>query len=56
MRVPFPESSATEPSGFQMITSAVSLSRRDHLEDPVGADAEVVVADALHSLRRQRDR
>ena len=30
--------------------------RRDHLEDAVGADPEVVVADALHSLRRQRNR
>src|SRR5262245_23090264 len=30
--------------------------RRDHLEDAVGADAEVVVADALHPLRCQGDR
>ena len=28
---------------------------RDHFEDPVGADAEVVVADPLDALRRQRN-
>ena len=54
MRVPLPESSAVEPSGFQITTSACVAVGGDDLEDPVRADAEVVVADPPDLLGRQR--
>ena len=47
MRVPFPDSSAVEPSGFQITTSA-SSSAAGHLDDAVG-----VAHLGAHAVRRQ---
>jgi hypothetical protein len=38
IRVPLPDSSAVEPSGFQMTISARGPAASDHLEDAVRAD------------------
>ena len=45
IRLPLPENSATEPSGFQITISACAPSARDHLEHAVGADAVTDVAE-----------
>ena len=48
IRVPFPDSSAVEPSGFQITISTAPSSDADDLDDPVRA-ARLLA----HELRRQ---
>ena len=44
IRVPFPDISALEPSGFQIAISARALAVRQHLDDAVAADSRARIA------------
>ena len=56
IRVPLPDISAVEPSGFQIATSARRDLAAGHLEHAVAPDPRVDVAEPPHALRRQRAR
>ena len=56
MRVALPDSSAVEPSGFQMTTSAQSSPRADDLDDAVGVtDVAAHVLGVERLLRHEID-
>ena len=54
MRVPFPDISAIEPSGFQITTSSRGAVPGDHLEGSVGPDPALDVAEEPSAVCGQR--
>ena len=54
MRLPLPENSATEPSGFQITISACAFSHGHDFEDAVRADPVANVAEPAGGLGVER--